>query len=320
MKRYAKLIHPNVVVVTSIGREHIRTFRSLDITVAEKARMVEALEPSGVAILNGDDLNVLRMKERIRGQIVTFGFGRENDLAADNVRLDFPTGTRFDVQWHGERCAVSTRLIGRTMVYSALAGIAVGVVEGLALRLAVSRLKELKPTPGRLEPLDLGNDIWALRDDHKGSLESYSEAIGVLGQIPRRRIAVVGDVTEEVGNMKPAYRDLGEQLGAVASRILIVGRRYRYISLGTRRAGLPDAEVLDLKDDFFRAVDLLRDCLRPGDVVLVKGRFEQKLVRLLLSFKGKLVGCRVRVCMFRGIDCGTCPRLAKGWGDRDRVP
>ena len=57
----ATLLRPNLVVVTSIGSEHNRSFGTLDVTQAEKRRMVEALGRDGTAVLNRDDPRVWAM-------------------------------------------------------------------------------------------------------------------------------------------------------------------------------------------------------------------------------------------------------------------
>ena len=49
MRQYARVVQPDVTVVTSIGSEHHRSLGSLDVTRDEKAWMVRALPPGGTA-------------------------------------------------------------------------------------------------------------------------------------------------------------------------------------------------------------------------------------------------------------------------------
>src|SRR4029078_11316755 len=58
MAGYAELLRPDIAVVTSIGREHSGTLKSLETTRQEKAELVRALPSSGLAVLNSDDPNV----------------------------------------------------------------------------------------------------------------------------------------------------------------------------------------------------------------------------------------------------------------------
>ena len=55
MEQYARLVRPDVTVVTSIGSEHHGSLGSLEVTREEKARMISAMPASGIAVLNGDD-------------------------------------------------------------------------------------------------------------------------------------------------------------------------------------------------------------------------------------------------------------------------
>ena len=65
MAMYARLVLPNITVVTSIGSEHNRSLKTLEITRSEKAAMVRILPSSGLAVLNGGRF-VMRASRRLR--------------------------------------------------------------------------------------------------------------------------------------------------------------------------------------------------------------------------------------------------------------
>ena len=67
MRQQAAMVRPDLVVVTAIAGDHWRSLSTLDITRNEKAEMVRALKPSGVAILNADDPNVRWMATQTNG-------------------------------------------------------------------------------------------------------------------------------------------------------------------------------------------------------------------------------------------------------------
>ena len=56
-------------------------------------------------------------------------------------------------------------------------------------------------------------------------------------------------------------------------------------------------------------MELLRRELRQGDVVLIKGRNNQKLGRIPLELAGVKVECRRLTCELRRIRCQGCPML-----------
>jgi len=316
MSQYARVIHPDIVVVTCIGSEHHRSLGTLETTRHEKAEMVRVLPQTGVAVLNGDDPNVLWMASQTRARIVTFGFGKANDIRASDVRLDWPWGTRFTLHVGRQTREMSVRLLGRHMLQPILAAVAVAHVEGLPLDEVLPALQQLAPTAGRMEPIALPNDIWIIRDDHKSALETIHVALDTFAQLPaRRRLIVLGEVTEPIGSPGHIYRDIGERLARIVSFVVVVGteKSRRSYAAGAERAGLDRAAVRHAEHSALQAAAILQRELQPGDVVLIKGRHEQHLERVALVLTGRSVRCDVVTCPIKGLPCADCPLLERGW-------
>jgi UDP-N-acetylmuramoyl-tripeptide--D-alanyl-D-alanine ligase len=314
MQAYARVVRPNVTVVTSIASEHHRSLGSLEVTRAEKAWMVRALLPSGTAVLNGDDPNVMWMQGQTRARTVTFGYGESCDVRAEAVRLDWPQGTRFRVRAFGQEREVAIRLLGRQMVYSALAAIAVSQLEGVPLDEALSRLKALAPTPGRMQPVMLPSGVLVLRDDFKSTLETMHAALDVFAEVPGRRIVVLGDVSEPPGRQRPIYQALGQRVGKIASYFVIVGHGLEPYHSGARRGGMPASHIIDGGRSPRQTAEALAGIIQAGDVVLLKGRDTQALDRVRLILEGRRVSCDIRFCNIHTVACEQCPMLERGWG------
>lgn len=321
MRPYARMVRPDIVVVTTVASEHHRSLGSLDVTRDEKAWIVRALAPRGTAVLNGDDPNVLWMKGETKARIVTFGFSPTCDVRAEDFHLDWPRGSRFILHSFGQRREVHVRFIGRHLVYPALGAIAVAHVEGVPLEVALSRLASVSPVPGRMQPIMLPSGTVVLRDDYKSTLESIDSALAALAEIPARRIAVLGDVSEPPGNQTSIYRALGEKVGRIASHLIVVGHRksFQRYSPGAQRAGMAKSAVIYAGLTPQQAAAAVRRVLKPSDVLLVKGRDTQKLDRIRLILQGRSVGCELVFCNIRSTDCECCPMLESGWGGRRAV-
>jgi len=315
MRQYARVVRPDVTVVTSIGSEHHRSLGTLDVTRDEKAWMVRALPPDGVAVLNGDDPNVMWMKGETCARVVTFGFGAACDVRAVDARIDWPRGTRFRLLAFGQEREVTIRLLGRHMVYAALAAIAVAHLEGVPRADALARLAALPPTPGRLQPVELGNGVTLLRDDFKSPVETIDAALDVLEQIPAyRRIVLLGDISEPPNPQHATYRRIGERVGRLAAHFLVAGVMTRDYRAGARAGGMDAACIVPAGDTPAAMAAKLAALLEPGDVVLVKGRDTQQLARVSLALQGRTVRCEIRSCHLRTVTCEGCPMLERGWG------
>ena len=319
MAAFARVIRPDVTVVTSIGSEHNRSLGSLEMTRAEKSEMVRILPTSGIAVLNGDDPNVLWMKSQTCARVITFGIDKTNDICASDITLDWPNGTRFKLHADGKTRNLRIRLIGKHMVYPILAAVAVSLAEGFALDQVIPALEALPPTPGRLEPIQLANGAIILRDDFKSALETIEAALEVLSKIPaQRRIVVLGEVEEPPGSQGPIYRQIGERIAKIASYAIFVGGNYQPYAAGAVRGGLPRDVLINAQRSLLKAVEALRESLGPGDVVLIKGRTNQRLERVAFALAGRKVKCNISFCDMKVL-CENCPMLERGWEDLKAV-
>ena len=316
MRRFAALLRPDVAVVTSIASEHNRSFHTLTVTRAEKSAMVSALPSDGVAVLNGDDPNVMWMAGRTRARVIRYGFGAENEVRAERVRLRWPHGSTFRLIAAGARREVQVRLIGAHMVRCVLAAVATALAEGIDVGKCLPTLERLEPTVGRMQPVLLQCGAFVVRDEYKSTLESMDAALDALAQMEaRRRIVVFGSVSEPPGRSGPIYRRLGARVAGVASLAIFVGGTARRYAAGARRAGMAESRIVRAKGGLDEVVSRLRTELQEGDVALIKGRREERLERIALSLAGRVVRCRLKVCRIRGLQCDDCPMLGRGLAD-----
>jgi len=316
MARYARLLRPDIAVVTSIGSEHHESLGTLEGTREEKSAMVRALPPAGLAVLNGDDPNVLWMRGATRARVITFGFGSACDVRASSVSIDIREGTRFELHADGRTREVVTRLLGRHMVYPILAAAAVAVSEGFSLEDILPRLERLAPAPERLQVVRMDEGAFLIVDTFKSTLETIHASLDTLAEIDAdRKIVVLGDIEEPKGSQGPLYKDLGARISRVATRVVFVGGGKAHASLvsGARSAGMTRESVVYAGKSPRRAAELVEEDLRVGDVVLIKGRSTQHLERVAFHLVGRPVPCDVEACGWKP-GCAECSAARRSRG------
>jgi UDP-N-acetylmuramoyl-tripeptide--D-alanyl-D-alanine ligase len=313
MSRYAWMLRPDIAVVTCIGSEHNRSLKTIETTTREKSEMVKALPESGTAVLNGDDPNVLGMIPGIRARIVKFGMAESNDIRASGIHLDWPRGTSFKLHVHGQTHDMKIRLLGKNGVYAILAAVSVAFSEGFSIDSILSRMQKVAPAAGRLEPVLLENGAILLRDDFKSTLETIDSALDILEEIPAsRKIIAMGEVSEPPGSQRLIYRRIGERIAGIASKAVFLGGNFQRYATGAKRGGLPKTSLINAGRDVRYAAEFIKNKLRAGDVVLIKGRSEQRLGRIALYLSGRKVLCNIDICR-AATRCDTCPMLERGW-------
>jgi UDP-N-acetylmuramoyl-tripeptide--D-alanyl-D-alanine ligase len=319
MARHARYLRPDIVVVTAIASDHWRTFGTLEATRDEKADMLRALKPAAWAIVNADDANVRWMATQTSASVILAGTADDADVRATDICVDWPRGMRFVAGIDARTWPVRTRLLGQQMVFPALAAMAVADIEGVPVATAIDALAALEPAPGRMQTLVLPSGAVVVRDDFKATEASWDAALSSFAAVPaERRIVVVGGVSEERG--KDVYRAIGRRAGEFADLIVVVGpsRYLRLYRVGATAGGLASDRVIHARD-WQVALALLRDELRAGDAVLIRGRWQEALARIALALAGRDVQCRADPCPFKRMLCDVCPFLEQpfaGFGVR----
>jgi len=305
MGQYARALRPNVVVMTAIASDHLRKFRDLEHLWQEKSLIVSSLPATAIAILNADDPGVMRMTPLIRSRIVTFGFHPDSDVSI-SIRQLSSTGSVAEVVTPAGAITIECGLLGEHLVRVLAAAVAVGWIEGVPLAEMQQRLAGFQATPGRMQPFPLPGRGLALCDDFKGGLETFQSALASFARLPApRRLAVLGSIYYPPEPRAEAYADLARRAAACTAHLVLVGPDGGYYADELRR--LPDAPSFDLVETVEEAANRLEGMLRLDDLLLIKGRGEQKLARIALQLAQIPVGCRILECPLENILCHTCP-------------
>ena len=311
MARIADTLCPDLVVVTAIGSSHCRNFASFADVAAEKGRLLESLRPGGIAVLNIDDPQVRRMAARAPGRVVTYGFSPEADVRALRVWLDWPHGNRLRVAVGGAELELGSALFGPCMAYATLAALATAHALGESPASAAERIAAVPPAIMRLQVVALASGAWLIRDEFRSNVETVDAALDLLEEVPGRRFAIMGEISEPPAPAGPLYWRVGARLARICHKVAVVGSRssYQRFTSGVRKAGGDAERLVRAGHDWRRAVEAIAAELRAGDVVLVKGRNEQCLARASLALMGNDVRCSRTMCTARAGLCDGCPLL-----------
>jgi len=319
MSPNARMIRPDIVIVTSIAHEHILSFKTLENTRAAKAEMVEVLPDSGTAILNADDPNVMWMAGRTGARIITFGLHSPADVMGRITGTDFPRGMKLEVNAGGETFELNTRISGRHMAYPLLAALAFAWSEKIDLSECISRLEQFQPVEGRMQLINLDSGAEIITDEIKSTRETIWSSLDTLKECrAKRKIAICGSASEVTNDIRyDFHRDWGRRIAESADLAIIINNRemFRTIRRGATLAGMPAERLKRASGNPLSVLRELPDDLGEGDLILIKGRTDERMARITLALEGKKVGCKLRRCPTRSLWCRTCPWLESGPGD-----
>ena len=288
--RLCAVAPPRLGAVLCVGHAHAGEFGSIEDVARAKAELPEALPPDGVALLNADDPRVLAMAGRTAARVVTFGRAAAAAVRADGVTVDEAGRPSFTLVTGEASAPVRLRLHGAHNVTNALAAAAVARELGLSVAAIAAGLSAaVARSRWRMEFTERPDGVTVINDAYNANPEAMRAALGTLAVLARSRraFAVLGYMTELGGQA----REFHEQAGLLAAEaglagLIVVGDDAAPILSGARAHHSWHGELLAVPDAA-AAVQAMRQRLRRGDVVLVKGSRAVRMERVALALTGE---------------------------------
>jgi len=262
----AAIAEPEVGVVLNIGLTHVSKLGSVEAIAAEKLSLVRGLPASATAVLNADDPRVAAVIPELRCNLISFGETDSATLRRGPVTARGLAGVSFDVTLGETTERVNSPLPGAHTVPAVLAAMATGIALGMNLRGAASAVERAE-VEGRARVVRLASGATLIDDRYNSSPASLQGALRMLGELPGRRIALLGRMAELGDFEQPEHRAAGKVAARSCDVLICSGETCRALAQAAREAGHADVRWFATKEDAAReTVALLGD----GVTVLVK--------------------------------------------------
>jgi UDP-N-acetylmuramyl pentapeptide synthase len=306
LARPARLLKPDIAVLTLVAREHYSGFRSLEAIAAEKAKLIAALRPGGVAVLNIDDPLVRAIGERCNARVIWIGKAQGATLRLVEARSRFPEPLQLKIEHENAIFEVNTRLHGEHLALSVLAALGVALAAGLPLDKAIAAVAQAQPSEGRMQVVTADDGVVFIRDDWKAPHWSFTAPLEFLKAAQaKRKVLIIGSVSDSPDGPAKRHVRLARAALEVADVVVFVGTDSAH-ALKAKPSN--PAKSLLAFASLREAVEYLRTGLHAGDLVLLKGTNKQDhLVRIVLD-RNRPVQCWRQRCGLPRF-CGRCSQL-----------
>jgi len=227
-----------------------------------------------VTILNKDDDNFEIFKELSADRQWSYSISRPADVGAQDLILD-GNGSQMGVKLPNHHLDIKTPIIGRHNIQNLLAAITAVAANGVAVDKIEKLLEEFPGIPGRLEPVNEGQDFSVVVDfSYKPSgLEAVLET---MNNIVDGRLLVVWGA---VGNREARHRTESAKVLDVKADELILTTDDPYMEDPKQIANHVKEGLSRGEGDRFWEIEDRYEAIRyavyaaqPGDCVLIAGR------------------------------------------------
>ena len=287
--RLTAIAEPRVGVVTNAFPAHLEGLGSVDGVADAKGELYRGLPADGVVVANADDPRMLHRARKSGRRVLTFSGGSDRD--ADVVLLDVlsqdPGGMRFLLGIGTKEVEVRLPLVGEHNAVNAAAAAAAALSLGCSDREIVRGLAGVRPVGRRLRVERLPSGVLLVDDCYNANPASMRAALRTLRQLAGagRALAALGDMLELGTAEDDLHRELGREAAAAGLAALATfGPLARLAREAAIEAGMARSDTFHTEDPLL-LVAFVRERLRPGDVLLVKGSRGMKLERLVEALR-----------------------------------
>ena len=222
IKELCDIVHPHHGVITSIGPQHLESFKTLDAVKGTKFELADSLPEGGMLFLNADDENI--KAHGSKRPFISYSIDAEADYRAYDISVS-DRGTTFSVKTpDGESEQFTTKLIGRHNVLNIVGAIAISHKMGISLKELKGQVRRLEGVPHRLQLSDKGN-MTIIDDAYNSNPSGTKAALEALSLFSGYKVLVTPGMVELGSKQNELNREFGRNAAKVCDYVVLVGQK-----------------------------------------------------------------------------------------------
>lgn len=222
IKEICDIASPDLGIITSVGPQHLETFKSIDNVYKTKFELADAVrKKGGNTFINLDSKEISARTDK--NEYMCFGLNKDCRFYAENITYGY-SGSSFTLVLDGERIEVSTKLLGLHSVTDIVAAAAVAFTLGVSVEDIKYAVSSLKPTEHRLELKSFKGSSLLIDDAYNANPEGSLEAVRILSHFEGMQKTVITPGLIELGEREYEFNfNLGAEAAKYADKIILVG-------------------------------------------------------------------------------------------------
>lgn len=281
----ARMVRPDVALITNAGSAHLEGFGSLDGVAAAKGELLDHLSEDGTAVLNADDEYFAQWRARAGARrVLSFALDVPAECSVAGEIRSFAGGSEFSLRLpDASVIAIRLALPGRHNVRNALAAAACAFALGISGAQIAAGLAGARPQTGRLREHSGIAGSRIIDDSYNANPSSARAALDYLAQFDGERIFVLGDMGELGTEAGSLHAELGEYARSKCDRLITIGTlaAHAAATFGDRAQSF---------DDVATVVNRLGAELSANTIVLIKASRAMQLERLAAALSAESAG------------------------------
>ncbi len=255
IKEICDIVNPDMGMITSVGAQHLETFKSVDNVFSTKFELADAVKmKDGKIFVNGDSEEIINRINscyyKVYGTKDSFDFKIENIVCGRN-------GSEFTLKTPTVSFSLSSKLLGMHSIINIAGACAIASELGLTeeeIRFAVASLKS---TEHRLELKSGVKGSLLIDDAYNANPEGCIDAVHTLASFEGMKKAIITPGLIELGEKEYEYNyRLGLEASKYCDIMIFVGKnRSKPLYDGAKSAEYPENKLF-IASSFKEAMEI----------------------------------------------------------------
>jgi UDP-N-acetylmuramoyl-tripeptide--D-alanyl-D-alanine ligase len=268
IREICDLVSPRYGILTSIGEQHLETFKNINNIIHTKFELINSLPGDGVAFLNYDN-PYIRSRE-VDKKSIRYGIDGDNlDYWVEDIHFDGKGSTFTVCKYNQEKKVLQTKLLGVHNILNIVAAVAVASELGVDFEAISYAVKTIEPVPHRLELKTIQNGKTIIDDAFNSNPEGARMALQVLKTFNSRNKVLITPGMVELGAKEFEHnKEFGMQAADSCDYIILVGpKRTIPIQEGLKIKNYPENKIF-IANNLAEALQQMHTIADEGSVVL----------------------------------------------------
>ena len=268
IREMCRLVHPQIGILTSVGPQHLDTFKTVERVAKTKYELIDALPEDGEAFFADDKGICAELYEKTAKRKHLAGMDPErNEIWAEEIRYS-PDGSSFILCTADKRAACTTQLLGELNIRNIILCASVALSLGLSMEQIARGIARITPVEHRLQLIRHPGGPNVIDDAFNSNIRGAQQAFQVLKQFPGKRMIITPGMVELGDREYEMNREFGAAMAGCCDTAVLVGRkRSEAIAAGLKENGFPESSVR-VVGSLEEATGVMRELAGAGDTVL----------------------------------------------------
>ena len=223
IKEICKIVHPDTGIITSVGPQHLSTFKSIENVIKTKFELADSVKKKGGVVYLSNDNKYIKEKCGEYNSVM-YGTADGSKYKAENIHCG-PSGTQFDVVFDNQKISLTTKLLGMHNVLNITGAVAIAYELGVREKDIVFAVSKLEQTEHRLQLKSFIKGSVLIDDAYNSNPEGCLEAVRVLGSFDGMKKVIVTPGLVELGDKEyECNYNLGLECTKYCDEIILVGK------------------------------------------------------------------------------------------------